>query len=56
MKTDDINEILMTFDEGQKILALYDMIHYLILVEDLAFNKETGRIYWTANGETLGMP
>ncbi len=55
MKIDDINEILMTFNEGQKILALYDMIHYLILVEDLALDKETGRIYWTASGETLGI-
>ncbi len=43
-----------TESKEKYLKAFIEMIVHLIMTEDLAFDRETERIYWTANGETLG--
>ena len=43
-----------TESKEKYLKAFIEMIVHLIMTEDLAFDRETERIYWTATGETLG--
>ena len=44
------------FQESKEkhLKAFIEMVVHLVMTEDLAFDRENERIYWTANGETLG--
>lgn len=44
------------FQESKEkyLKAFIEMVVHLVMTEDLAFDRENERIYWTATGETLG--
>ena len=44
------------FQESKEkyLKAFIEMVVHLVMTEDLAFDQENERIYWTATGETLG--